>query len=202
MNDVYNKMPILFIALIIISCSGSPESKQISDTDIRLGNEQAGTNINEDNETTTADNNTGSTNETTNNNGADVAINNDAGSDTSGGNTNSAENKSTLYNITSKRTADSYNAVWSPDGHSIIFTGITSSGSLGLFKVNADGTSLVEITNDLDHDYVNLPGRSWCEKNDRLVISTDRADHDDIWIVDSNGENWQQITNDSAMDWE
>lgn len=105
-------------------------------------------------------------------------------------------------NLTQGRLAASHNPAWSPDGKVIIFTAVTESSSFGLFKLNLADNSITAIIDDPDHDYVNLPGRIWCEKNDYLVISSDRAGHDDIWVLNSDGTDWRQVTNDTAEDWE
>src|SRR6516162_8827781 len=42
---------------------------------------------------------------------------------------------------------DDYDAVWAPDGQSIVFTS-DRNGSGDLFRVNADGSRLTQLTSD------------------------------------------------------
>jgi len=105
-------------------------------------------------------------------------------------------------NLTKERGADSYNPAWSPDGKVILFTGATKSSTLNLFKLNLYDSAVSLISDDPYHDYVNLPGRSWCSKNNRIVISSDRNDNDDIWTLNPDGTDWRQVTKDASKDWE
>src|SRR3954470_17859611 len=46
---------------------------------------------------------------------------------------------------------DDYDAVWAPDGQSIVFTS-DRNGSGDLFRVNTDGTGLTQLTSDPSYE--------------------------------------------------
>ena len=75
---------------------------------------------------------------------------------------------------------DDYDAVWAPDGQSIVFTS-ERNGSGDLFRVNADGSGLTQLTSDdayEDQAAFSPDGRQL------VFVSTRGSGYADIWTLD------------------
>ena len=75
---------------------------------------------------------------------------------------------------------DDYDAVWAPDGQSIVFTS-DRNGSGDLFRVNADGSGLTELTSDAAYD----DQAAFSPDGKQLVfVSTRGSGYADLWTLD------------------
>jgi len=95
---------------------------------------------------------------------------------------------SNLHRLTSLTSGSEHAPDWSPDGTQIVFAGWGLPG-YGLFKINTDGTGLVQITNG---DFDSAP--SWSPDSSKIVFYRDNRD---IWTVTPAGS-LTQITNGYA----
>jgi Tol biopolymer transport system component len=86
---------------------------------------------------------------------------------------------------------------WSPDGTQIAYVcGVSSSCFGEIHKVKADGFGDSPVTTDpaYDTDPAFSPGGS------KIVFSSNRDGDYDIYIMDADGTNVQQLTNNPARD--
>jgi Tol biopolymer transport system component len=75
---------------------------------------------------------------------------------------------------------DDYDAVWSPDGQSIVFTS-DRNGSGDLFRVNVDGSGLTQLTSDPAYE----DQAAFSPDGKQLVfVSTKGSGYSDLWILD------------------
>ena len=75
---------------------------------------------------------------------------------------------------------DDYDAVWAPDGQSIVFTS-DRNGSGDLFRVNADGSGLTQLTSDAAYE----DQAAFSPDGKQLVfVSTRGSGYSDIWTLD------------------
>jgi TolB protein len=75
---------------------------------------------------------------------------------------------------------DDYDAVWAPDGQSIVFTS-DRNGSGDLFRVNTDGSGLTQLTSDAAYD----DQAAFSPDGKQLVfVSTRGSGYADIWMLD------------------
>jgi TolB protein len=92
------------------------------------------------------------------------------------------------------------NAAWSPDGAQIMFTRFRS----GYNKSPADilifdlRTKALRTLVEDGHTNVSSPGSSWNARTGRIVFSSTRSDHDEIFSIASQGRSEaQQLTSDN-----
>jgi Tol biopolymer transport system component len=82
---------------------------------------------------------------------------------------------------------------WSPDGRMIAFTQATPSGGAEIFVVRADGTSLVQLTDQWDS--FGSWNSVWSPDGSQLVFQHgDGGQVSDLWVVDADGEGLRQLT--------
>ncbi len=75
---------------------------------------------------------------------------------------------------------DDYDAVWAPDGRSIVFTS-DRNGSGDLFRVNVDGSGLTQLTSDPAYE----DQAAFSHDGKQLVfVSTRGSGYADIWTLD------------------
>jgi TolB protein len=74
---------------------------------------------------------------------------------------------------------DSLNPAWSPDGSRIAFD-TTRDGNREVYVINADGTGLVNVSNDPSTDYAP----AWSPDGTQLSFTSTRAGQEDIWAID------------------
>jgi Tol biopolymer transport system component len=75
---------------------------------------------------------------------------------------------------------DDYDPMWAPDGQSIVFTS-DRNGSGDLFRVNADGSGLTQLTSDAS--YEDQAGFSPDGKK-LVFVSTRGSGYSDLWTLD------------------
>src|SRR5262245_14747730 len=89
-----------------------------------------------------------------------------------------------------------YDAVWSPDGASIVFTS-DREGSADLFRVKADGTGLERLTDDPAYD----DQAAFSPDGKQLAFVTTRAGGTaDIWILDLQTRRARPLTSGAGGD--
>jgi TolB protein len=89
---------------------------------------------------------------------------------------------------------------YSPDGEWVAFSEYCDD--LGaISKIRIDGSDLFL----LDKQYGNK-NPSWSNDGRWIVFQSDRSGNEDIWVMDADGNNWQQLTDhpgrDSAAVWQ
>ena len=75
---------------------------------------------------------------------------------------------------------DDYDAVWAPDGQTIVFTS-DRNGSGDLFRVNADGSGLIQLTSDPSYE----DQAAFSPDGKKLVfVSTRESGYSNLWTLD------------------
>ena len=101
--------------------------------------------------------------------------------------------------ITNSYPKSSQNACFSPNGEYILYTRFLNGYNKGpseLVKVRADGSDEQIIVSSNDSDSVNVPFGAWVDN--KICFASDRGGaSEEIWIVDDDGVNLQQITTHS-----
>jgi Tol biopolymer transport system component len=91
---------------------------------------------------------------------------------------------------------DDYDAVWAPDGTSIVFTS-DRNGSGDLFRVNADGTGLTQLTSDASYE----DQAQFSPDGTQLVfVSTRGSGYAHLWTLDLATKRAKALTPGSGGD--
>jgi hypothetical protein len=85
---------------------------------------------------------------------------------------------------------------WSPDGAEIVFSEFCVTGPINI--MNADGTNRRAVSGT-GTGFQDLSPR-WSPDGTRIVFESDRTGNWDIFVVDRDGQNLQQLTDDPAED--
>ncbi len=106
----------------------------------------------------------------------------------------------TLYRLTSSPNLKSaQNPCFSPDSQYILYTRFLNGYNIGpseLVKIRIDGSEEKIIVPASDSDNVNVPFGSWV--GNQICFASDRGGiSEEIWIVNDDGSNLQQITTHS-----
>lgn len=103
-----------------------------------------------------------------------------------------------------KVLSEGVNPALSPDGKWIVFA-MPTGRSTHLFRMRTDGADLIQITDARSTDVQP----SWSKDGKSILFTSNRAHNDlrhpkrsnwDIWMIDIEGRNLQQITFDKARD--
>jgi len=81
------------------------------------------------------------------------------------------------------------NPVWSPDGNSLLFTRFRdgyNAGPADLFVVELGSGNIRMLVSD-GSENVNLAGSSWSPLTRKIVFSSSREPHDEIYVIDDCG---------------
>ncbi|NOZ20433.1 MAG: hypothetical protein GXP25_05020, partial [Planctomycetes bacterium] len=100
-----------------------------------------------------------------------------------------------LYAPSSPESAQ--NAVFSPDGGTVLFTIFHqgyNDGPAGLYTVSTTGGTPTALLNEAGQDSVSVPGSSWNAKTGRVAFTSDRQDTDEIWTMASDGSGLFRVT--------
>lgn len=104
-------------------------------------------------------------------------------------------------NLTPLTSGAAYTAecAYCSDGSRIVFAS-NRSGSMNIYTMSSDGTDIQQVTNT-DSSYNGGPFLS--PDNKRIVFRSDRekADYLQIYVVDVDGTNEQQVTFNDAVNW-
>ncbi|MDP1880057.1 MAG: hypothetical protein Q8K60_03855 [Parachlamydiaceae bacterium] len=88
---------------------------------------------------------------------------------------------------------------YSPDGSEIVFAS-NVSGSMHLYVMNSDGSDVKKITT-IDHCYHGGPFFSPDGKRIIFRVDRDQVDYLQIYLIDKDGSNEHQLTNNGAVNW-
>ncbi|ATX80967.1 WD40-like Beta Propeller Repeat [Mariprofundus ferrinatatus] len=100
--------------------------------------------------------------------------------------------------------SEGINPALSPDGNSIVFA-MAAGRSVHLFRMNIDGSNLIQITDARSIDVQP----SWSKDGKWIIFTSNRAEADmrhkgksqwDIWAIGIDGRNLTQISFDDAKD--
>ena len=82
---------------------------------------------------------------------------------------------------------------FSPDGSKILFSGLVGSDPHSdLYTVNADGSGLVQLTSSAGNNSFGV----WSPDGSKIAFISDRTGFDQVWVIDTNGGNPEQLTTD------
>lgn len=87
------------------------------------------------------------------------------------------------------------NPVWSPDRSSLLFTRFSdgyNAEPADLFVVDLGSSSIRKLISDGSGN-VNLPGSSWNPLTGKIVFSSSREPHDEIYLVDDYGSSGDEV---------
>jgi Tol biopolymer transport system component len=87
---------------------------------------------------------------------------------------------------------------WSPKGDVIVYASEQANGAgnnqLQLFSITLDGKTITQLTSAGGSSYTP----AWSPDGSRIVFASDRSGDSDIFVMDSSGQNYTLITNDSS----
>ena len=99
------------------------------------------------------------------------------------------------YKIDISQSGSLQNPAWSPDGKSILFTRFRNGyneGPAGLFIIDLESNFIKTLVSDGSGN-INLPGSVWNPITHKIVFSSSRQPHDEIFIIDENGNPGDEI---------
>lgn len=108
-------------------------------------------------------------------------------------------NSSQVVGLTEDFPGVGVEAAWSPTGEQILFIGIVER-VVDIWKINSDGTGLVNLTSDEARD----GNATWSPDGSRIAFGSDRAGAVDIWVMNADGSNPVNLTGtrgDASIAW-
>jgi TolB protein len=103
--------------------------------------------------------------------------------------TGSEDREDNAYQVDINLSGSLQNPAWSPDGKSLLFTRFRNGYNTepaDLYIVNLETGEVRVLVSDGSGN-VNLPGSSWNEDTGKIVFSSSRDPHDEIYIIDAGG---------------
>jgi len=88
--------------------------------------------------------------------------------------------------------AQDLQSAWSPDGSKIAFS-TNRDGNFEVYVMNADGSDLVNLTNNLAVD--RIQAGAWSPDGTRIVFDTDRQGDVELYIMNADGSDPVNLTN-------
>ena len=88
------------------------------------------------------------------------------------------------------------NPAFSPDGKSILFTRFQNGYNqepADIYTFNLKSKEVTKLVSNGSAN-INLPGSVWNRNIDKIVYSSSKDEHDEIYMIDPNGKNELQIT--------
>jgi Tol biopolymer transport system component len=99
--------------------------------------------------------------------------------------------------LTPRTASQDYEGAWSPDGARIAFVSDRASKNTQLFVMNADGSSVRQLTHDsLSHE---LP--SWSPDGKTILFDTSAKSQGDIYAIGDDGSGQVQLTSSKRDEW-
>jgi len=103
----------------------------------------------------------------------------------------------TPVDLTPRTEGQDYEGAWSPDGSRIAFVSNRASRNTQLFVMNADGSSVQQLTHDaLPHE---LP--SWSPDGKTILFDTSAKTPGDIYAINGDGAGQRQLTFSKRDEW-
>jgi TolB protein len=92
-----------------------------------------------------------------------------------------------------------FDPMFSPDGKRIVYAKLTADGRCSIWTMALDGSNQTQVSNT-DHRYSEKP--CWSPDGKRIIYQTNKEDKRDydIYIMDADGGNTVQITNNNSYD--
>ncbi|KYK37375.1 MAG: hypothetical protein AYK19_21645 [Theionarchaea archaeon DG-70-1] len=108
---------------------------------------------------------------------------------------------SNVVNLTNSPGHD-YDPAWSPDGTRIAFSSSRDS-TKEIYVMDIDGSNVTKLTSNPLIRYTENWGDSnpeWSPDGKKIVFSSYRYGNDDIYVMDADGSNLTNLTNNPARD--
>lgn len=86
---------------------------------------------------------------------------------------------------------------WSMNGTQIAFASTRSNSRPDIFLMQRDDLSVTRLTDDIATD----DDPAWSPDGRQIAFESTRSGNYDIWIMDSDGTNLRQLTEDPSRDW-
>ncbi|MEJ2677778.1 MAG: hypothetical protein P8174_01730 [Gemmatimonadota bacterium] len=110
-----------------------------------------------------------------------------------------------VQNLTNDSAADTFEGLdnnssidpWSPDGSMLAFTS-QRDGNREIYVMSADGTGLVNVTNDPGEDWFD----GWSPDGSKMLFTSDRGGTKDIYVVNADGTGLVRLTDGTANSWD
>ena len=84
---------------------------------------------------------------------------------------------------------------WSPDGSKFAFHS-ERDGNWDICTINADGSNLVRLTNNVEFDYTP----AWSPDGSKIAFGSYRDGNFEIYVMNADGSNRVNLTNNDELD--
>jgi Tol biopolymer transport system component len=90
------------------------------------------------------------------------------------------------------------NLDWSPDGMWLIFSAMDNTGQRDIYRISRYGNQLTRLTNTVDAD----DSPRWSPTGNEIMFGRDLGCNYDLWIMDADGGNPHQVTNEGVCEYQ